>query len=182
MTMKTWLYLSFFALSTGLSWAGTPEELANQSFLFLKDGEYEKLAALYETRSIQSFRETLSFIHDLPEEIAMEVLGGLFVVKTPAELQPMTDTQFMAAFVGGIMGQAKELGEVNMEMKIVGTVTENPSLSHVISRVSIVMGGISAESMDVLSMKKTEDGYRILVDPEMMNTAEQFRVMFVEND
>ena len=76
----------------------------------------------------------MSFISEVPDEVAPEVLTQFFGPGTTKEtLKTMSDTDFFSSFLKRVMAQAEQLGGIQFEkVDILGTVPEGENLCHVL--------------------------------------------------
>jgi len=81
-------------------------------------------------------REMLSFLSDLPDEVAPQILARFFGSGTTKEtFKTMSDKDFFSSFFKWVMTQANQLGGIQFkQVDILGTVPEGENLRHVLTR------------------------------------------------
>ena len=157
--------LALFFLFTAPALAAEPEELTKAYFKMLSQQQWDEIAKLYDPVSLKEFRETMSFLAEVPDEAAARVLGGFFGPgATKASVQALSDQAFFSFFLRGIMAQAAQLGELDIrKVQVLGSVAEGDALRHVVARTKIGLGEMSLEAMEVISFKKQGDRWAILM-------------------
>ena len=169
--------LIFFILATAPAFSETPEAISKSYFDLLKTQQWDKISALYDIESLHEFREMLSLITELPDEAESQVLPQFFGPGTTREsLKAMDDAIFFASFLKSVMAQTAALGQFDFKkIDVLGSVPEGDSLSHVVTRTAFGMGDISMESIEVISFRKTDTGWKILLQGKMKGIAQQIK-------
>ncbi|WP_089728840.1 hypothetical protein [Candidatus Thiosymbion oneisti] len=172
--------ISGIFLIASLSYASTPEELSKSYFDFMKEDQWDKLVELYDPSALRDMREMLSFFSEVPDEMAPQMLAQFFGPgMTKATLKTMSDTDFFSSFFKGVMAQAEQLGQLEFkQVDILGTVPEGENLRHVLARTHAKLGDMTMETMEVVSFKKTEGGWKILMQGKIKGMAQQLKKMF----
>ena len=179
--MKTlFLAASTFLFSIASVFAGPPSDAAKTYYETLKAKDYPAAAKHFDPAALKSFREMLSFFDALPDEEAEEVLGAFFGEGSTKEtVKKLNDTEFFAKFLKGVMEQAEEAGGVEFgDFKVLGEVPEGEDVIHVVTRNKVGVGELKIESMEVMSFKKTADGWKALLNGEMTGVAAQLKAAF----
>lgn len=150
--------------------AKTPMETAREYFDDLKQERYESAAAMFDPDALHTFRESFSFLLELPAETGTPVVRMFFGPQsTPASVKKLQDDQFYALMLKSLMNMA---GKANFDrLQIIGELSEAPDLAHVVSRNSVTVQGITVEKMEVLSMKKQGEGWKLLMTGEIKGFA-----------
>lgn len=179
--MKT-LFLSFSALALSIAsvFAGPPSDAAKTYYQTLKSKDYPAAAKQFDPAALKSFREMLAFFDALPEDEAAEVLSAFFGEgSTKESVKKLSDTDFFAKFLKGVMEQAEEAGGVEFgDFQVLGEVPEGEDVIHVVTRNKVGVGELKIESMEVMSFKKTADGWKALLNGELTGVAAQLKAAF----
>ncbi len=156
---------------------GSPEAISRSYFEMLKQKQWAKIAELYDPKALSDFREMMSFILEVPDDAASKVLPSLFGPESTKEsLKSMSDIQFFSALLQGIMAQAAQLGQLDFKkIDVLGSVSEGYSLRHVVTRTYALIGDIDMESLEVVSFRKTDDKWRIMMQGKMKGMAQHLR-------
>jgi hypothetical protein len=146
-------------------------------FEMLRQRQWTEIAQLYDAEALRDFREMMSFLSEIPDEEAVQVLGFFFGPgATKEQVKSMSDVAFFSAILRGALAQAEQLGQLDFrKTEILGSVPEGDSLRHVVTRNHIVMGDVTMESMEVISFKRTENGWCILMQEKMKGMAQQIK-------
>ena len=168
-----------FAVAPALA-DNTPSEAAKAYYETMKAKDYNGAAKLFDPEALKSFRGMLDFLTDLPDEEGAEVLVAFFGEgATKESVKKLSDSEFFASFFKGVMAQAEEEGGVDFgEVKVLGEVPEGPDVVHVVTRSKMGVGDLKIESMEVISFKKTEAGWKALLNGEMTGMAGQLKASF----
>lgn len=174
---KTLCALFFLVLTAVPVFAETPESITKVYFDLLKNQTWDQIVPLYDRESLHEFREMMSFILELPTEVEAQALPQFFGPETTREsIKAMDDGVFFSSFLKSVMAQAAQLGQFDFKkIEVLGSVPEGTSLSHVVTRTEVSVGDISMESMEVISFKKTETGWKILLQGKMKGIAQQIK-------
>ncbi len=131
----------------------------------LKAGKWKEIAKLHDPSALYDFREVMSFIHELPDDLAPQFLGNFFGPGTSKETaKGMSDTKFFSSFLKGGMAQAASLGQLDFKkVEVLGSIPEGKQLRHVVTRSQVQMGEMIIEGMEVISFKETDGEWKILM-------------------
>ncbi len=174
---KTLIFVTCIMLTTSLAFASTPETISKSYFDLLKGQQWDKISELYDPTALRDFKNMMSFMTELPDEAATQVLSQFFGAGTTKEsLKTMSDVKFFSSFLKGVMAQVAQVGQLDFKkVEILGSVPEGTGLSHVVTRTTIEMGEIRLESMEIISFKKTNAGWKILLQGKIKGMAQQIK-------
>jgi len=170
------ILMPIILLST-LSHAGTPEEISKSYFEMLKQKQWTEVAKLYDATALKDFKDMMSFLLEVPDEIAPRVLGTFFGPgATKERVKAMSDLDFFSYFLRGVMAQAAQYGQLDFrKVEVLGSVPEGDSIRHVVTRTHIGIGEMTMEAMEVISFKKKGDKWGILMQGKIKNMAQQIK-------
>lgn len=170
------VFISLIALSSG-ALAATPEEISKAYFEMMKKRQWTEIAKLYDAAALKDFKDMMSFIVESPDETSSEVLETFFGTGTTKQaVKAMSDLDFFSSFLRGIMDQAAKVGQLDFKkVEVLGSIPEGESLRHVVIRTHMAMGEMSMESMEVVSFKKKDDKWGILLQGKIKGMAQQIR-------
>lgn len=156
---------------------GSPEAISRSYLEMLKQKQWSEIATLYDPKALSDFREMMAFIYEMPDEVSSKVLPSLFGPgSTKESIKSMSDLQFFSSFLQGIMAQAAQVGQLDFKkIDILGSVSEGDSLRHVVTRTYASIGDIDMESMEVISFRKSDDKWRIMMQGKMKGMAQHIR-------
>ena len=179
--MKTlFLAASTFFFSIASVFAGPASEAARAYYTTLKTKDYPAAAKHFDPAALKSFREMLSFFNELPDEEAADTLSMFFGEgATKDSVKKMSDSEFFAAFLKGLMQEAEEAGGVEFgDFQVLGEVPEGEDVIHVVTRNKVGVGELKIESMEVMSFKKAGDSWKAMLNGEMSGVAAQLKAAF----
>lgn len=147
----------------------TPEAAAAALYAAMQRSDWKGAAALFDPAALKEFRDTMAPLLELgadsPQAGALAMMfGGL----EPAKLKAASDAEFFAAFFGGIVASA---GVKLDRQQVLGSVAEGDT-RHVVTRNTASGMGMQITQMEVVSVRKTADGWRVLLSGEMKGMAE----------
>ena len=173
------IMLSIVFLSS-FSYGATPEEISKSYFELLKQKQWTEIAKLYDKTALKDFRDMMSFLLEIPDEKAPQVLEAFFGTgATKKTVKTMSDADFFSCFLRGTMSQAAQFGQLDFKkVEVLGSVPEGDSLRHVVTRTNIGIGDMSVETMEVISFKKTDDKWSILLQGKMKGMAQRLKKVF----
>ncbi len=168
---------STFLFSLSAVFAGAPSDATKAYYATLKKKDYVAAAKTFDPAALKAFRDTLSFFNDLPDEEAGDTLSMFFGEgASKASVKKMSDAEFFASFLKGSLEEMEEAtGTEPGEVQVVGELPEGEDVVHVVTRNKSGVGGLKIETMEVLSFKKTADGWKALLPGEMGGLAAQLK-------
>lgn len=169
--------IAAFFLFASLSYAAGPEALSKTYFKMLSQQQWDEIAKLYDPAALKEFREMMSFLVEMPDEMAPKVLGGFFGAgATKESVKAMSDQAFFSFFLRGVMTQASQLGELDFrKVEVLGTVAESDILKHVVVRTDIGVGEMNMEAMEVISFRKEGDRWGLLMQGKLKGLAQRIK-------
>lgn len=171
--------LILLSLTTS-AFAQTPSEQAVKYFEVFKSGEYDKAASFFDPKAIKDFRKMFDFGDALPENQQTEFYTTFFGEDSTKEsVAKLTDLEFFSSVLAFVLGQAMGAGGVEFQkVEILGEVPEGKKVIHVLARTNVKSGKIKMEAMEVLSFRKSKDGWKLLLSGKMKGMAAQLREAF----
>ena len=167
MTVTKILAVLFCVLACGFTaLASTPEAVATQYFELLQEGRYDEIGELYAKQAKSEFRDLMSFVAEIPDEASSaEALAMFFGPEATREsVKAMSDDEFFASTMAGILRLMEQSAGISYDsIQVLGSVAEGEGLQHVVARikVSTAAGGLEMETMEIISLTKTEEGWKL---------------------
>lgn len=168
------LLFSFTAL------AETAMEKTDQYFAALKSREFQKAATYFDSSQLTEFREMMQFYKVLPEKSQKQFVAGFFGSQaTIASVEELSNIEFFALFFDAIMKQAERAGTLSFDkLEIIGEVPEGESLAHVVTRNKVAIGDMSLEQMEVVTLRKNNDKWYVMLTGKFKGLPEQLKAAF----
>lgn len=156
--------------------AAPSAESVVQSYLeTLKSGDFQKSAELMHPEALEKFRSLLiPLVEAAADAKAEESLLPLFKgVSDVAALKKLSPAGFFAAFFNGIAEVNPMIKDAlaSGNMTVLGSVPEGDVL-HVVCRTSVKVEELSIAKMEVMSLKRHEGNWRVLLSGEMEGLAQ----------
>lgn len=151
----------------------SPKAVAERLSATLKKGDWEAYSNLMHPDALTRFRNMFAPLAELPE--AQEVLSSLFGVDEPEEFPKLTDRQVFVRLMANLEENVPGFGEAmrNLEMTVIGQVPEGKELMHVVFRSDTAVDKLTVTSTDVLTLRRTPQGWRALLTANIEGLAEQ---------
>jgi hypothetical protein len=153
----------------------TPEAVAGQAMKAMNAQDHAQFASYMHPEALKTFRKLLSEILDAAaaNKADAEMLGLFHEAKSVAALKELSDAQFFASFLRGVMGRIPNLKEAlgGAEFEILGHVKEGPDVVHVVTRIKIAMGSASMKKMSVISLRQDGKSWKMLLTGELEGLA-----------
>lgn len=164
-------------LSVTCAYGQGASEMVAEYFDVLQSQDYEKAATYFDPTALREFRQMLEFISEIPAAEQENILQAFFGPSASQEsVSKLSDSDFFGSFLRAIMAQASAAGEVNFDgLEILGEVAEGQDLLHVVTRNKVSVGEIEVEAMEVISLRKAGDSWRLLLSGKMKGMASQLR-------
>jgi hypothetical protein len=162
----------------------TPEVVAQKAVLALKENRLDDFAKAMHPEALKGFREFLVPLADAAEKDGEEeeLLAIFQGVSTVEELKKLHDRQFFMAFFQGVMTKTPEMKQVmaGAEVEMLGHVMEGKDTAHVVCRMKMSFEGVKFKKMTVISLRRTEGGWAMLLSAEVEGMAELLKRQFSE--
>ena len=176
------ILLSLASVNLYAADAESPEDVARRALQALKQDRLDDFAALMHPEALARAKTLLlSIVRAAAKEGAeKEVLGLFRGVETPEQLEKLNDVEFFVSFYGGLtsmLPQMKELLE-GAEVRVIGHVSEGKDVAHVVYRISMTSDGAQITKLTVLSVRKTEQGWRMLLSGDIEGVAKMLERRF----
>lgn len=151
--------------------SGAPETVARIALEALKDDRLDDFCKLMHPDALKSTRAILLLIveeaaKEGQEKQALALFSG---VRSADELKKLDDVQVLAAFYRGIRRIAPALKKVldAAEIQTIGHVMEGKDTAHVVCRMIVSIEGVTITEMSVMSLQRTESGWRMLLSGDV---------------
>lgn len=165
------LPLSAAELAPGM----TPQQVAAESFARMRAGDWAGAAATFDPAALHRFREMLGGIDASGKTPSM--LPGLLGVDDPAAVAKLDDAAFFAGFLRTTMGRMGSMVSLG-DQQVLGAVPEGADRVHLVTRNTVETMGLKMIRMEVVTLNRTPDGWRVALSGEMEGMAEMMRKMF----
>jgi hypothetical protein len=141
----------------------------------LKAGDFQKSAELMHPEALEKFRSLLIPLAEASagEEGEDNLLSLFKGVSDVAALKKLSPAAFFTAFFNGLTEMSPGLKDAlaSGNMTVIGSVPEGDTL-HVVCRTSVKVEELSIAKMEVMSLKRHEGNWRVLLSGEMEGLAQ----------
>lgn len=151
----------------------SPAAVAARLSATLKKGDWEAYSHLMHPDALTRFRQMFAPLAEMPG--AREVLSAFFDVEEPEEFRKLTDRQVFVRLMANLEESVPGFDEAvrNLEMTVIGQVPEGKELMHVVYRSDTAVDKLTVTSTDVLTLRRTPQGWRALLTAGIEGLAEQ---------
>lgn len=168
----TWSLPSFAAALTPDM---TPEAVATEAYARMRAGDWAAAAEAFDPEALRGFRGMFQPLLDGKggDGLAVAFFGA---GRTAAEVAKMSDAEFFAGFirsVAGGMGGMVSLGE----QRVLGAVPEGENRTHLVVRAHAETMGLRITQMEVVTLNRTPQGWRLAMSGEMEGLAQMMQKM-----
>jgi hypothetical protein len=176
--MKHFLLLA--VLLTNVAWAETASDRAMAYFDDINNRNFAAAAGQFDPAQLKEFRTMMEFYKELPPEVQTEFVQGFFgPTQTVESINNVSDVEFFASIFNFVMQQADQAGGINFDgVEILGEVKEGDNIAHLVTRNRVSVGEIEVEAMEVVSLKKQGDGWRMLMSGSIKGLPAQLNAVF----
>lgn len=163
--------------------AETAIERTELYFDDLKARQYKAAASHFDPEQLKEFRVMMEFYKEIPEEPQREFIKAFFGEHQSTEsVQALSDTEFFAGMFIFIMQRAEATGGLNFDgLEILGTVAEGEDKAHLVTRNRISMGEVEIEAMEVVSLKKYGNNWKVMMSGRIKGLPAQLKSAFTQN-
>jgi hypothetical protein len=163
----------------------SPEDVVNVYLGHLRGGHYDDVAKSMDPDACVRLRSMLLPVvkeahKSNPEAGLLKMFDG---IETTEGLEKLTPPQFVASFFGGLskINPIFRDALASTTATIIGSVPEGPDVLHVVCRISTNNAGLTLTKMGVISIKKTNSKWGVMLSAEIENMADQIRRMLSGN-
>ncbi|MFZ5638952.1 MAG: hypothetical protein ACOY82_20475 [Pseudomonadota bacterium] len=153
----------------------TPEAVATEAYARMRAGDWAAAAEAFDPEALRGFR---GMFQPLLDGKGGDGLAAAFfgTGRTTAEVAKMNDAEFFAGFirsVAGGMGGMVSLGE----QRVLGGVPEGDNRTHLVVRAHAEAMGLRITQMEVVTLNRTPQGWRLAMSGEMEGFAQMMQKM-----
>ncbi len=150
----------------------TAESAAKSYLAAQQAGDWTKAASLMHPDALASMKRI--FANVIKTDTSGEASKAIFGVKNAAEFDQLAGTAVFERLMAFIMQASPSMKTVmaNTTSTILGQVAEGSDLVHIVYRTQIKLGSDELNEVDLMSFKKTGNGWRALLtsdEEEMFN-------------
>jgi hypothetical protein len=150
----------------------SPETVLRESYRRMQANDWPAAADTFDPAALKQFRDMLAPILDAGEGAA--VLPMLFgPAQTPDSLKTMSDQAFFAGLISSMM---RSSGGTLEGQDVVGGVAEGPERMHMVVRSKAAAMGITMTQMEVVTLNKTAEGWRLALSGKMEGMAQALQM------
>lgn len=150
--------------------ANTPQATVAAMNQAMERGDWKAAAAQFDPQALKDFRAMLMPVIDAAPAAQRETMvKTMFDIGSLDELKRASDGDFFASYMGGILSLA---GGKLVSNDIIGEVAEGADVRHVVTRSRVAAQGIEMTKMDVVSLRRTPQGWRVQLKGDMTGMAE----------
>lgn len=159
------------AVAAELTPAMSAEQVAGEAYARMRAGDWEAAAQTFDPAALQQFRGMIGPLLDGP--VGEGILGMFYGEgKTPADIGKMNDVEFFAGFVGSLLQRS---GANLNGQEILGAVPEGQDRMHLVTRSSAEAMGIRVTQMEVVTLNRTPQGWRLALSGKLDGMAQALR-------
>ncbi len=170
---------ALFILACSGAAAQSPEQVAGRYFTAMENADWKTCTELMHPDELARFKAVFLPLMDSPKgaEGAQELMG----LNSAAEFKKLSDSQVFEKFLTHMMGKS-DMGELMSTMRatVVGSVMEGKDTAHVLYRMKMNAYGTEVEELEVSTLKRYGDTWRLALDKNTEGMAEAIRQMVAE--
>lgn len=169
-----WLMLLIFAgplAAAELTPQMSAEEVAAEAYARMRAGDWQAAAEAFDPAAMKRFRDMMAPMLEGP---VGEAMAGMFfgADSSGSDLAKMND----AAFFAGFMRTVSDGSGARLDgQDILGKVPESPDRQHLVTRATAEAMGVRMTRMDVVTLNRTPQGWRLALSGELEGMAQALR-------
>ncbi|WP_455201399.1 hypothetical protein [Kaarinaea lacus] len=145
--------------------AATPEHIADQYYQLIDANQWSNIADMMHETALTEFKTKL-----LPTLKPLNHSGKSGLLKktfgkeaTYEDASKASNKEFFVNVVGNVASLVRNTGIRNTQTTVIGKMPEGKDVVHVLVRETYRLGEIKISNMEVLSFKKSGDGWALLL-------------------
>jgi len=160
----------------------SPEAVAGRAIKALKEDRLDDFAKDMHPDALKELKSALVSVAEAAAKSGegKEILALLGDAKSVADLKKLDDQQFFVAFYRGLIRLQPKLKQVlsTADVKIIGHVMEGEDTAHVVHRMIMDVEGIKVSKTDIISMRKRESSWGMLLTGDLENVTKSLKRQF----
>ena len=150
----------------------TPEQVAAEAYARMRAGDWPGAAETFDPAALKQFR---GFFGAQGETSPMApMLQALLGMDAGDSLDKLDDTAFFAGFLQAMMGRMGGVVALGGQ-QVLGGVPEGADRMHLVARTTAEAMGLKMTNMEVVTLNRTPQGWRLALSGQMEGMAAFFR-------
>lgn len=147
--------------------AEAPQEVAERYFAAMRASDYRGAAVLMHPAALAQFRDFFQTL--AAADSGDRALTAMFGVGSARELAALSPEDVFARVMSAVATLSPQIKEAmgSMRADIVGTVPEGADTVHVVYRMHMVVAGVGAGKLAVLSLRRSGTSWRALLTGDL---------------
>lgn len=173
--------LIILACSGAAAQTESPEEVSRRYFEAMEKSDWKANAALMHPDELARFRAVFMPLMDSPK--GAEGAQELFGLNSTAEFAKLSDQEVFEKFLVTVMGRS-DMSELlsTMRSTVIGSVMEGKDTAHVLYRMRMDVFGTEVVEIEVSTLKRYGDTWRLALDKDTEGMAESILQMVNEDE
>jgi hypothetical protein len=147
-----------------------PEPVVKKALAALREERFEDYAKALHPDELKELKKSLmSLLESASKDGREKDFLRFMKAKSIDDLKDLSDTQFFVTLCSALfrlnMTVKKTYGD--SEAEVIGNVPEGKDIAHVVCRMKMKIQGVPTTQMVVVSVKKTDSGWRLLFPTEI---------------
>jgi|GEM_PF-4329876 hypothetical protein len=157
--------LAFLLLLTAAVHAASPEELTTLYYQHIDKSQWNKIADMLHESALNEFKtQLLPLLNSEANNGRNGLLKKTFGKQaTYEDAKKASEKVFFVNVISNVAGLMKNSGIKNTQTTVIGKVTENDDLVHVLVRERYKLGDMALTNMEVLSYKQAGKNWALLL-------------------
>lgn len=159
----------------------SPESVVQAYVAAMKAGQYAQTAEFMHPEALEKFRTMMLPLVEASAGTDEEkgLLAFFRGVKDVEALKKLSPAEFFAAFFAGLAESSPGMKEAlsSASTTVIGSVPEGDVI-HVVSRTSVGVEGIGLSKMEVVSLKRAGEDWRVLLSGNIEGIAQALKKAF----
>ncbi len=154
--------------------AQTPDEVARLYLEATRKGDWKTSTAYMHPDELERFKQVFAPL--VTSSNGTKALATLLGLQSPSELADLPPADVYTRFVTLFLGNTEEIIEMidSMGTRVIGHVPEGNDTVHVVYRMMMKADGMHSVNMQVASLKRYGDTWRLMLEQNMVMMAETF--------
>jgi hypothetical protein len=147
-----------------------PEPAVKKALAALREERFEDFAKAMHPDELKDLKKSLmAALTVAAKEGREKQFLRLMKAKSIDDLKDLSDVQFFASLTSNMFRLDMTIKQTfgAAEADLIGNVREGKNVAHVVCRVKMKIEGVPTTHMDVVSVKKTDDGWRLLLPSQV---------------
>ena len=178
--LKKIIYVALVVVSLFRPVLASPRDAVMAYYSNLDEKNYSDILEDFHPEDLKLFRENMGFYSSLSDDQKEQFLLSFFDKdQTFLAIAELNDIRFFSGFYQYLMQRSLSMALPNLkEIQWIGQIEEGIDIIHFLVRYPVLVGELSTEHMEIISVKRFKNEWRIMLSNQYKDFPKQLEIAF----